>query len=321
MNIKENLKNTDIVNGMRGSDSIQSPPQQAEQPVYFTYKDRVFRLLYKDKGRLLELYNALNDTCYTNEADLTVNTLENAIFMKMKNDVSFLIGYSMCLYEHQSTYCPNMPLRGFLYLADLYKRHIKDIDLSIQKKITIPTPHYIIFYNGTERDEEEFTQKLSESFEDSTEGCLELTVRTLNINYGHNKALMDKCRTLADYSYFIAEIRKNLETMPLKSAVITAVDTCIRKDILRDFLLEQKAEVISMSIYEYNEEYVKKTLYEDGFDNGHSKGKQEGIAVNLVENVEALMHNLNLNLERACQSLSITVADYEKAKEEIKSNS
>lgn len=318
MNMMENTENTQ-----------DTQNTTAEQPIYFTYKDRVFRLLYKDKRRLLELYNALNDTCYADEADLTVNTLENAIFMKMKNDVSFLIGCNMCLYEHQSTYCPNMPLRGFLYLADLYKKHIKDIDLSVQKKITIPTPHYIIFYNGTERDEEEFTQKLSESFEDSTEGCLELTVRTLNINYGHNKALMDKCRTLADYSYFIAEIRKNLETMPLKSAVITAVDTCIRKDILRDFLLEQKAEVISMSIYEYNEEYVKKTLleegYEKGFDEGQSKGfsvgKQEGIAVKLVENVEVLMHNLNLNLERACQSLSITVADYEKAKKEIKSNS
>ena len=97
----------------------------------------MFRLLFNDKKRLLTLYNALNDTSYTNVEDLTVNTLENAIFMKMKNDVSFIIDCDMCLYEHQSTYCPNMPLRGFLYFADLFKIHIKDADLSVPKRIMI----------------------------------------------------------------------------------------------------------------------------------------------------------------------------------------
>lgn len=281
----------------------------SEQPVYFTYKDRIFRLLFKDKKRLLELYNALNNTAYTETDDLTVNTLENAIFMKMKNDVSFLIGCDMCLYEHQSTYCPNMPLRGLFYLTDLYKKYIRDIDLCIKKRIMIPTPHYIVFYNGTECQEEEVIQRLSASFEDQTKGCLELTVQTLNINYGHNKKLMDKCKTLADYAYFIAEIRNNLKTVPLEAAVSAAVDVCIKEDILRDFLMEQKAEVIAMSIYEYNEEYVKKTLLEEGMDNGSAQ--------NLVKNIDSLMKNLNLDLPKACAALSITVEEYESAKEKI----
>lgn len=143
----------------------------AEEPaVYHTYKDRVFRILFRDKKRLLELYNALNDTDYTNEDDLIVNTLENAIYMKMKNDISFVIDSDMCLFEHQSSYCPNMALRGFLYFADLYKKYVKDVDLSIRKKIMIPAPHYIVFYNGLERKEEEFTQKLSDFFEDGGKG-------------------------------------------------------------------------------------------------------------------------------------------------------
>lgn len=282
-----------------------------EQPIYFTYKDRVFRLLYKDKSRLLELYNALNNTSYTDVDDLTVNTLENAIFMKMKNDVSFVIDCDMCLYEHQSTYCPNMPLRGLLYLTDLYKKHVKNIDLSVKKRIMLPTPHYIVFYNGLQEQPEEFFQKLSDSFEDNNGGCLELTVRTLNINYGHNKELMAKCQSLSDYSYFIAEIRKNLKFMPLESAVITAVDSCIKKNILRDFLIEQKAEVIAMSIYEYNEEYVKKTLHEEGFDEGFDAGKYSI----LVKNVESLMENLGLDLPKACQALGITTDEYSTAKE------
>lgn len=292
-----------------------------EQTVYFTYKDRVFRLLYKDKGRLLELYNALNDTSYTEESDLTVNTLENAIFMKMKNDVSFLIDCDMCLYEHQSTYCPNMPLRGLLYLSDLYKKHIRDIDLSVRKRIMIPTPHYIVFYNGIERKEEEFYQRLSDSFENDKDGCLELTVQTLNINYGHNKKLMDKCQTLADYSYFIAEIRKNLGTMALEPAVRTAVDTCIEKNILRDFLISQKAEVIAMSIYEYNEEYVKKTIHEEGYEEGYAEGygngKAKGKSEILIKAVETAMKNWDIDLPKACEALGITIEEYQYAKEKL----
>lgn len=104
--------------------------KEKQTPVPITYKDRVFRMLYKDKKRLLELYNALNGTNYNNPEELTVNTLENAIYMKMKNDVSFIIDCNMCLYEHQSTFCPNMPLRGFLYFADLYKNSLISAKLS-----------------------------------------------------------------------------------------------------------------------------------------------------------------------------------------------
>lgn len=283
---------------------------EEEAPVYHTYKDRVFRMLFRDKKKLLELYNALNDTNYTNENDLIVNTLENAIFIKMKNDISFIIDSNVCLYEHQSSYCPNMPLRGLLYFADLYKKYIKDTDLSIRKKIMIPTPHYIVFYNGQERKNEKFIQKLSESFEDNSQGCIELTVRTININYGYNKELMGKCRSLAEYSYFVAEIRKNLESMALKEVLEAAVDECIDKNVLKEFLLEQKSEVIAMSIYEYNEEYVKKTLYEDGMDAGYDRGK----SITLVKSVEAVMKNFHVGLQKACEGVGTTVEEYERAR-------
>lgn len=246
-------------------------------PVYYTYKDRVFRLLFSEKKRLLDLYNALNGTNYINEDDLTCNTLENAIFIKMKNDVSFVIDCNMCLYEHQSTYCPNMPLRGLLYFADLYKKQLKDMDLSVRKMIRIPTPHYIVFYNGLEKKDEEFVQKLSDAFEDDGTGCLELTVRVININLGHNRELLDKCESLYGYAYFVETIRHNLQNMELGKAVEMAVEECINKNILKNFLTEQKAEVIAMSIYEYNEEYVRKSFFEDGKNTGYEQGKAEGL--------------------------------------------
>ena len=164
-----------------------------------------------------------------------------------------------------------------MYFADLYKKYIKDVDLSVGKQIKIPTPHYIVLYNGKEKKEAEFVQKLSDAFEDNGEGCIELIVKTININYGYNEELMCKCKTLADYAYFVAEIRKNLESMPLQEAVEEVVDTCIAKDILKEFLLEQKSEVVAMSIYEYNEEYVRKVLFEDGMEKGYNDGKEHGI--------------------------------------------
>lgn len=199
---------------------------------------------------------------------------------------------------------------GFLYFADLYKKLMKDVDLSSSKRIIIPTPYYIVFYNGTERDEEEFTDKLSESFEDSSSGCMELMVRTININNGRNKELMSRCRTLSDYAKFVDKVRKNLKIMEMEKAVRETVEECICEDILKDFLIEQKAEVIAMSIYEYNEDYVKRTSYEEGFDAGELRGK----AKNLIKNVEAIVNNFHVDLQKACEGLGITVEEYEKEK-------
>lgn len=283
------------------------------QPVYRTYKDRVFRLLFQDRRRLLELYNALNNTSYTNENDLIINTLENAIFMKMRNDISFLINLDMDLYEHQSSYCPNMPLRGLLYFADLYKKYVGNAELSGRKLVKIPAPHFIVFYNGMERQEEEFIQKLSDAYEGNQEGCIELIVRTININYGQNKSLMEKCKPLGDYAAFIAHIRNNLKTMSLENAVRTAIDTCINQDILKDFLTEQKAEVIAMSIYEYDEENAKKYYFSEGYEDGYDEGKSAG----LLENVASIMKNLNIGLSKACDLLGVSVEDYHLAEQNI----
>jgi len=295
------------------NETRKAESEEKKEPVYYTYKDRVFRMLFKDRNRLLELYNALNDTGYTNVDDLTVNTLENAIFIKMKNDVSFIIDCNMCLYEHQASYCPNMPLRGFLYFADLYKKWCGDIDLCTRRQIKIPTPYYIVFYNGLEKQEEEFTQKLSEAFEGGQTGCIELNVRTININYRQGSRLLEKCKVLSDYAYFIAEIRNNLEYMELEEAVINAVEHCIQKNVLKEFLLQQKAEVVAMSIYEYNEEYVRRTLLEEGQEIGYAEGK----ATMLVEVIERLTESLNMDVFKACTTLGITLEEYEQAKELI----
>ena len=162
------------------------------------YKDRLFRLVFSDKKDLLDLYNAVNGTDYDNPEELEVNTLENVLYLSMKNDLSFLIDTELNLYEHQSTCNPNMPMRGFLYFGDLYSAYIalREINLYSSTAKRFPLPQHIVFYNGTRKEPDRKVLKLSDLFEHSSTDkrpCLECETLVLNINYGHNRELMEKC--------------------------------------------------------------------------------------------------------------------------------
>lgn len=115
------------------------------------YKDSMFRMLYLDKGELLSLYNAVNGTEYTDVDNLEINTLRNAIYMNVKNDVSFLFNFQVNLYEQQSTVNPNMLLRDLFYVADLLQNYVKDFNLYGRGLVKIPAPRFIVFYNGKEK--------------------------------------------------------------------------------------------------------------------------------------------------------------------------
>lgn len=136
------------------------------------YKDTIFRMLYHDKENLLLLYNAVNGRNYTNVEDLQIVTLENAIYMGMKNDLAFIMDMNLYLYEHQSTYNSNIPL---------------------------------------------------------------------------------------------------------EEAVTRAVDECIEEGILAEFLVKNKAEVIKVSIYEYDKEFEEKKLRKAEYEAGVEAGVESGI--------------------------------------------
>lgn len=110
-----------------------------------TYKATIFAMLFEDKEHLLELYNAVSGKHYTNPEMLEINTLENAIYMAMRNDISFLVDARLSLYEHQSTYSPNLPLRFLLYIPALYSSMTKDANLYGTKAIELPPPRFVIF--------------------------------------------------------------------------------------------------------------------------------------------------------------------------------
>lgn len=207
------------------------------------YKDTVFRRLFSERDNLLSLYNAVNGTTYTDPDELEIVTLESAIYMGMKNDLAFIIDTNLFLYEHQSTYNPNMPLRDLLYISAEYQKLIDDRSLYSSVLQRIPAPNFIVFYNGTEKKEDSWVNYLSEAYETRCEEpSLELKVITFNINEGHNKKLMEQCHILREYAQYVAKVRKYRRSMKLDTAVKKAVDECIREGILEEFLRKHRSE-------------------------------------------------------------------------------
>ena len=243
-------------------------------PVNRIYKDRLYKMIFNNKSELLKLYNAINGTHYDDPAMLTITTLDNAIYMTMENDLSFIIDMRLALYEQQSTVNPNLPLRFLMYITDIYSAYTKDMNIYGSKKVQIPLPSFVIFYNDVKSQPDRTEFLLSELFHPTTDQpALELKAVMLNINKGHNQELMNACHTLRDYSEYVARIRTYSAEMPLTDAVEKAITECIHENILRDFLLKNRAEAKAMSIYEYDEEKTLRMFREEGYEDGERNGK------------------------------------------------
>ncbi len=248
-------------------------------PAQRNYKDTVFRMLVRDRTKLLELYNAVNGTQYTDPGELEEIGLENAVYMSVKNDVSCVMDLRLNLYEHQSTVNPNMPLRDLFYVSRLYEKMIQKEkkDLHSGKRIMIPAPRFVVFYNGTKEQPGRKILRLSESFYQSTDEVnLELIVLQLNINPGYNEEILEKCHTLNEYAQYVDRVRRYSRELDFREAVEKAVTECIKEGILREFLTANRAEVVQMSIFEYDEELHMATVREEGREEGLKEGWQEG---------------------------------------------
>lgn len=247
-------------------------------------------MLFSDRNELLKLYNAINGTSYDDPDLLQVNTLENAVYMSMQNDVSFIIDMRLNLYEHQSTYSPNLPVRYLLYVADVYSDYTKDMNLYGTKAVKLPTPRFVIFYNGQAEQPDRKELKLSELFSiPDADPSLELKAVMLNINKGHNRKLMETCRTLQDYAEYTFRVREYAAEMPLDLAVEQAITECISEGILADFLRKNRAGAKKVSIYEYDEERHMRQTREEGMEEGYANGFSQGIEQGITQTVINLL--------------------------------
>ena len=271
--------------------------------VQWNVKDRLFRYLFeKDKKALLELYNALNGTVYGDPSQLEIVTIESAVYVVMKNDLAYILSGTLSMYEHQSTYSPNLPVRFLIYLAQEYQTVIEQAEKSLYgtARISLPTPQCIVFYNGAKEMPEKQTLKLSDAFDNKeARADVELTVRMLNINHGHNKELMEKCGVLEEYSKLVAVMREYIGVMDETQAALNrAIDYCIENGILKEFLLKNRAEVLGMLLEEFDVEKYERTIREEGREEGIREGKKEGLKEGLKEG-EVKVNRLGILLTEA----------------------
>lgn len=245
------------------------------------YKDRIFRMVFRNKEDLLSLYNAINGTAYTNPNDLIIRTLEDAVYLGYKNDLSFLISNTLNLYEHQSTVNPNMPLRGLLYFTDMFKAYIAENKYNIYgtKLVPLPIPRYIVFYNGADEQPDMKELRLSDAYDDAVDkdAALECKATMLNINWGHNQEIMDRCQRLEEYAYFVACVHRYLDLgYHLEIAIDYAIEECIEKDKIADILEKNRAEVKNLLLTDFDEKKYRKMIKEEAREEGFEKGREEG---------------------------------------------
>ena len=264
------------------------------------YKSDVISMMLQIPEYALDVYNAMNDSVYTDPDMIQIMRLENGISLSVRNDASFFISNYLNLYEHQSTYSPNAPLRFLIYLTNLLKKTIRKRDLYGRKRVQIATPHFAVFYNGTEKRPEKEVLKLSDAFINRTDTPeIELTVTVYNINPDNNTQLLEKSEVLRGYMIFVNRVRENLEHQKkiaqnapeydeaayeeeLEVAINEAIDYCVKHHIMEEFFRENRNEVTKSMVLDYTwerrEELIRAEEYEDGKREGYAAGISQGRA-------------------------------------------
>jgi hypothetical protein len=254
------------------------------------YKSDVFSMLLQDKKRAMEIYNAINGTDYDDPELVEMTTLDDKSFsLTVRNDASFILDANLSLYEHQSTYCPNMPLRDLLYFASIIQKRIKaqKRDIYGGRILKIPVPHFVVFYNGKEDAPDQYDLRLSDAFEKETEDPeIELVCHVYNINSGKNTPLLSKCQTLREYMYFVDMVRKNNEISGnLEDAIEKAINQCMEENVLRDFLAQHREEVMHVMTLDYTFERRLEMQRAEAIEDGERIGKEIGKEEKLSEQI------------------------------------
>jgi hypothetical protein len=250
------------------------------------FKSSVFSLLFSEPDLLRELYCALDGVSLPPDAPVSINTLEDALFMDFINDISFEIdGKLVVLIEHQSTVNPNMALRLLMYIGRVYEKIIEGRNIYSGRLLKIPRPEFFVLYNGAGPFPDKELIRLSDSFEELKSlglvgkdlPALELAVQVININEGRNREIAARCKKLEEYSAFVARVRSfERELGSREKAVQEAVKYCEKHGILREFLKAHAGEVLSMLYVEWNMDDALAVRYEEGMEDGWEKGRAEG---------------------------------------------
>ena len=305
------------------------------------YKSRLFSFIFgraENKEWTLSLYNAIRGTSHGNPDDITINTIEDVVYLGMKNDLSILVSEavnlykSVELYEQQSTLNPNMPVREFMYAGKIYDKFLYEFKFNRYgtRLIPLPIPKLVVFYNGLDDQKDDVMLRLSDAFKQEIRNSLnarkkkltedeldaeveriyrqadpdiQVKVRMVNINYGHSKGILDSCRPLREYAWLVAEIRRNNE--PDADGNRPGIEAAIDKSLDNmpdDF-------VIKNFIMANRAEVKDMCLTEYNEAEIHEMFKQEGWEIGrdnaFVQCLENVMNSLSVSIEQAMDVLKV----------------
>ena len=293
------------------------------------YKSDVFSMLLMEKARALEIYNAINGTSYDDPELVEIIPLENKGFsLSVRNDASFVLDASLSLYEHQSTLCPNMPLRSMIYFSQIIRAMVRNKNIYGNTLIKIPVPYFVVFYNGLEQAPEQYELRLSDAFEWQVDNPqIELICKVYNINPGNNTEIMEKCPTLREYTYFVELVRKNFKENgyeDLGKAIHQAIDQCIREDILKDFLIENRSEVTKVMQLDYTFERQLELEREaaneawrrgctEALERGRTEGREQGRTEGRLQEIISFVQDGDISIERGAQKAGMSMDEFRTA--------
>ena len=258
---------------------------QRDQKVNREVKASAFTAYFSIPENAAKLYEALSEKEGISPDDITYTTLAGVLFMARKNDMAFQVkDRVLVISEHQSTINVNMPLRDAIYYGRTMEKLIDPKALYKSSLIQIPTPEFFVFYNGKEKYPAEKTLKLSDAYLEQIDNpMLELTVKVININLPVNHPILQRCRPLYEYSWFIQKIREYQEAgTALSEAITHAMKDCEKDGIMADFLRENGSEAVNMLFTEFNMEDALDVRYDEGVQTG-AKQKAEEIAVRMLK--------------------------------------
>ncbi|MCM1064550.1 MAG: hypothetical protein NC420_08805 [Eubacterium sp.] len=264
------------------------------------YKSDVFSMLMEDKRKALQLYNAVNRSDHTDPAKVEFHNLDKGISLSVRNDAAFVLDMSLSVYEHQSTICPNMPVRSLIYFTVMLREFVHGRNIYGKTLVKIPTPRFAVFYNGEEEQPEQVDMKLSDAFQKTIDRPeIELVCRVYNINGGKNRELLDSCPWLREYMSFVDYVRKfhredGGDEDSLEGAIEKAIDRCVAENILKDFLTERRVEVVKAMTLDYTferqimleREEARTEGHQEGLREGHQEGLREGHQEGLREGIQ-----------------------------------
>lgn len=277
------------------------------------YKDRLFNFLFgseENRAWTLSLYNAVNGSSYDDPSQIEFTTIREVMYLGMRNDVSFLVAGEMSLYEQQSTYNPNMPLRMLQYLGNLYQRYVDENMLNKYGStlIPLPVPRFVVFYNGERSRPDEEILRLSDAFPSGAKSDVDVRVRAINVNRGHSGELLAACAPLNEYAWLVAEVRARRAAEPdadLGHIIDRAIASMPEDFEIRPFLAANQAEVRGMLLTEYDEARTMELFREDGRREGRREGR--------LGTLRSLVEGGLLSVSDAAGQAGMTVPEFERA--------